>query len=90
MFQLKVGLYQPPVVILRVAGNVVPRPKWATPVPTLECVHFHRQNHCVFCATALAAVVFSGLVGIVLSHCRQSFTTCPDMAWVVETKLTHF
>jgi hypothetical protein len=39
---------------------------------------------------ALAAMVFSGLVGIVLSHYRQSSTTCPDMAWVGETKLFYF
>jgi hypothetical protein len=29
-------------------------------------------------------------VGIVLSHYRQSSTTCPDMAWVGETKLFYF
>ena len=39
---------------------------------------------------ALAATVFSGLVDIVLSHCRLSSTTCPDMAWVMETKLFYF
>jgi hypothetical protein len=39
---------------------------------------------------ALAATVFSGLVGIVLSHCRLSSITCPAMAWVMVTKLFYF
>jgi hypothetical protein len=36
---------------------------------------------------ALAATVFSSLMGINLSDSRQSSSTCPDMAWVGETKL---
>ena len=39
---------------------------------------------------ALAAMDFSSLGGIVLSPIRQSSSTCPDMAWVGETKLFYF
>ena len=39
---------------------------------------------------ALAATVFSGLVDIVLSHCRLSSTTSPVMARMMVTKLFNF